>query len=43
LAYCADILLDKNAKVLSGEVIFDDKDLLLLSEKQMQVTGRKIG
>ncbi|HEY5560790.1 MAG TPA: ABC transporter ATP-binding protein [Clostridiaceae bacterium] len=37
-------LLDENGKVVSGEIIFDGKDLLKLSEKEMQkVRGNEIG
>lgn len=44
LAYAAARLLDKSAKILSGEAIFDGENILNFSEKQMQnIRGAKIG
>lgn len=37
-------LLDENGKIKEGEIIFDDKDLVKLSEKEMEhIRGNEIG
>ncbi|NMC57647.1 MAG: ABC transporter ATP-binding protein [Eubacteriaceae bacterium] len=44
LANAAARLLDKSAKVISGEIVFEDTDILKLTEAQMQsIRGAKIG
>lgn len=44
LAYAAARLLDKSAKITGGEIIFEGRNILKLSETQMQsIRGAKIG